>query len=138
MVEAAFVTHFPVPPIYPCLPFTPGYLISCVFQETSIDQLGDDGSSGQHKATDGVQEEEEIVTCPVRSNYKPNQFNVLLFLSGTARLQTQYLEVPRVLSAGCPALQCGSVAGVLVPSHVGQTDLLCLSLAYCHIRPYQG
>ena len=27
MVEAAFVTHFPIPPIYPYLPFTPGYLI---------------------------------------------------------------------------------------------------------------
>ena len=26
MVEAAFVTHFPIPPIYPYLPFTPGYL----------------------------------------------------------------------------------------------------------------
>ena len=28
MVEAAFVTHFPIPPIYPYLPFTPGYLNS--------------------------------------------------------------------------------------------------------------
>ena len=27
MVEAAFVAHFPIPPIYPYLPFTPGYLI---------------------------------------------------------------------------------------------------------------
>ena len=27
MVETAFVTHFPIPPIYPYLPFTPGYLI---------------------------------------------------------------------------------------------------------------
>ena len=27
MVEAAFVTHFPIPPIYPYLPFTPGYYI---------------------------------------------------------------------------------------------------------------
>ena len=27
MVEVAFVTHFPIPPIYPYLPFTPGYLI---------------------------------------------------------------------------------------------------------------
>ena len=26
MVETAFVTHFPIPPIYPYLPFTPGYL----------------------------------------------------------------------------------------------------------------
>ena len=26
MVEAAFVTYFPIPPIYPYLPFTPGYL----------------------------------------------------------------------------------------------------------------
>ena len=25
MVVAAFVTHFPIPPIYPYLPFTPGY-----------------------------------------------------------------------------------------------------------------
>ena len=24
MVEAAFVIHFPIPPIYPYLPFTPG------------------------------------------------------------------------------------------------------------------
>ena len=27
MVEAAFVTHSPIPPIYPYLPFTLGYLI---------------------------------------------------------------------------------------------------------------
>ena len=27
MVEAAFVTHFPIPPIYPYLPFTLGYYI---------------------------------------------------------------------------------------------------------------
>ena len=26
MVEATFVTHSPIPPIYPYLPFTPGYL----------------------------------------------------------------------------------------------------------------
>ena len=26
MVEATFVTHFPIPPIYPYLLFTPGYL----------------------------------------------------------------------------------------------------------------
>ena len=26
VVEVAFVTHFPIPPIYPYLPFTPGYL----------------------------------------------------------------------------------------------------------------
>ena len=26
VVEAAFVTHFPIPPIYPYLPFAPGYL----------------------------------------------------------------------------------------------------------------
>ena len=30
MVEAAFVTHFPIPPIYPYLPFTPGYYIMIV------------------------------------------------------------------------------------------------------------
>ena len=30
MVETAFVTHFPIPPIYPYLPFTPGYLISMI------------------------------------------------------------------------------------------------------------
>ena len=30
MVEAAFVTHFPIPPIYPYLPFTPDYLMCYV------------------------------------------------------------------------------------------------------------
>ena len=30
MVEAAFVAHFPIPPIYPYLPFTPGYLMSAM------------------------------------------------------------------------------------------------------------
>ena len=32
VVEAAFVTHFPIPPIYPYLPFTPGpgYLVLCL------------------------------------------------------------------------------------------------------------
>ena len=36
MVEAAFVTHFPIPPIYPYLPFTPGYLISWVLLAEQI------------------------------------------------------------------------------------------------------
>ena len=30
-IEAAFVTHFPIPPIYLYLPFTPGYLIHFYF-----------------------------------------------------------------------------------------------------------
>ena len=33
MVEAAFVTYFPIPPIYPYLPFTPGYLILKKFKK---------------------------------------------------------------------------------------------------------
>ena len=39
MVEAAFVTHFPIPPIYPYLPFTPGYHITMAYQVINLNHF---------------------------------------------------------------------------------------------------